>query len=219
MPRAREKLTYSNVVATIALFIALGGTAWAVSKDSIKSKHIVNDEVKGADVKAESLKGSDVLDESLTGADVEDGSIGMDDSRFGGALSAQIRDIGSGGDDLYGGISGRTSAVAAPEDVYMALPLGVEIDSLFAWSSGGTLGAGESRTISVVAYPNLIGATSFTPLQCTLTGLQSSCDDAEPSNQYNGTFAIRIESVGAGLDASDDLYVGVAVKAPHDYKD
>jgi len=46
------KLSYSNVVATLALFIALGGGAYAavVAKNSVGSKQIKPDSVKGVDV-------------------------------------------------------------------------------------------------------------------------------------------------------------------------
>ena len=49
----RSRLTYANVMATVAVFIALGGGAYAVTKldrNSVKSKHIVNGQVKPADV-------------------------------------------------------------------------------------------------------------------------------------------------------------------------
>ena len=41
----------TNAVGYVALFLALGiGTAWAVERDSIKSKHIVNEQVKPVDL-------------------------------------------------------------------------------------------------------------------------------------------------------------------------
>ena len=48
----RSRLTYANVMATIAVFIALGGVAWA----------------------AATINGRDVIDESLTGRDIRDHS-------------------------------------------------------------------------------------------------------------------------------------------------
>ncbi len=50
--RLRSKLTYANVMATLAVFIALGGGAYAVSlaKNSVKSKQIKNGAVKSKDV-------------------------------------------------------------------------------------------------------------------------------------------------------------------------
>jgi hypothetical protein len=51
--RIRDRLTYANVTATIALFVALSGGAYAalnLPRNSVESKHIVNGQVKAADV-------------------------------------------------------------------------------------------------------------------------------------------------------------------------
>jgi hypothetical protein len=51
--RLRGRLTYANVTATVALFLALtGGIAWALANNSVKSRHIVNDQVKAQDLAA-----------------------------------------------------------------------------------------------------------------------------------------------------------------------
>jgi len=44
-------LSLSNVIALLALFAALGGGAWALAADSVKSKHIVDGTVTSADLK------------------------------------------------------------------------------------------------------------------------------------------------------------------------
>ena len=56
----RTTLSYANLMATIAVFVALGGSAYAVTRidaNSVKSRHIVNDQVRGADVKESTLLG------------------------------------------------------------------------------------------------------------------------------------------------------------------
>jgi hypothetical protein len=66
--RLRSHLTYANVMATIAVFIALGGGAYAafhLKKDSVKSKHIVNGQVKS----------KDLADGGVTGADVDESTL------------------------------------------------------------------------------------------------------------------------------------------------
>ncbi|MDX6633776.1 MAG: hypothetical protein QOG26_1781 [Solirubrobacterales bacterium] len=58
MSTIRARLTYANVVATIALFIALGGGAVAAStlgRDAVKSRNIAPNAVHGSDVKESSL--------------------------------------------------------------------------------------------------------------------------------------------------------------------
>lgn len=51
--RLGSHLTYANVMATIAVFLALGGgIAWALASNSVKSRHIKDGQVKFADIAA-----------------------------------------------------------------------------------------------------------------------------------------------------------------------
>jgi hypothetical protein len=59
----RPRLTYANVTATIALFVALGGTGYAAAT------------IDGGDVRNNSLTGKDVRNRSLTGKDVRPRSL------------------------------------------------------------------------------------------------------------------------------------------------
>jgi len=70
--RIRGRLTYANVVASAALFIALGGVSYAavaLPKDSVGPTQIKRQAVTGSKVKDSSLTGADVRDRSLTAAD------------------------------------------------------------------------------------------------------------------------------------------------------
>jgi hypothetical protein len=58
MGSLRRKLTYANVMATIAVFIALGGASYAatqIPKNSVGTKQLKNGAVTGAKVKVGSL--------------------------------------------------------------------------------------------------------------------------------------------------------------------
>jgi hypothetical protein len=46
MGGVRRHLSYANVMATVAVFIALGGGAYALTRGEVKSKHIARDAVK-----------------------------------------------------------------------------------------------------------------------------------------------------------------------------
>jgi hypothetical protein len=46
MAGIRRRLTYANVMATLAVFIALGGGAYALTRGEVKSKHIAPNAVK-----------------------------------------------------------------------------------------------------------------------------------------------------------------------------
>jgi uncharacterized protein YjbI with pentapeptide repeats len=86
--KLRAKMTFANVVSVIALFLALGGTAFAAShlgkntvgpkqlkKNSVRTAKIKNSAVTGAKVKDGSLTGSDLADGTITGTKVADGSL------------------------------------------------------------------------------------------------------------------------------------------------
>ena len=72
----RSRLTYANVVASIALFVALGGVAWAAA--TINSKDVIDNSLKSVDLKDDKAVGTeDVKDGSLTPADFS-GDLGGD---------------------------------------------------------------------------------------------------------------------------------------------
>ncbi len=71
----RARLTYANVMATIAVFLALGGGAYAVNgslagRNTVGSADIINQEVKSADVENEGITGGDIQNATVTGDDV-----------------------------------------------------------------------------------------------------------------------------------------------------
>ncbi|HYZ29376.1 MAG TPA: hypothetical protein VE570_10000 [Thermoleophilaceae bacterium] len=68
---ARPHLTYANVIATLALFIALGGSGYAATQLSRNS-------VGTRQLKANAVTGSKVRDDSLTGADINEASLATD---------------------------------------------------------------------------------------------------------------------------------------------
>ena len=106
---ATTRLSYANVVATVALFIALGGGAWALAKDSVGSREIENgsvrsqelkdDDLRGADIQADAVQSSDVADDSLTGTDVQESSLMLPDPS-GDQILARLRGVDGSGSGL-----------------------------------------------------------------------------------------------------------------------
>jgi hypothetical protein len=85
----RKRLTYANVMSSIAVFLVLGGAtalAAGLAKNSVGSKQlkknsvtaakIKKNAVTGAKIKANAVNGSKVADGSLTGADINLGTLG-----------------------------------------------------------------------------------------------------------------------------------------------
>jgi hypothetical protein len=69
----RGRLTFANLTASLALFLALGGTSYAVTQ--IGSRQIANNSVKSVDVKNNSLTGTDVKNGSLRAVDFAAGQL------------------------------------------------------------------------------------------------------------------------------------------------
>ena len=74
MRALRARLTYANVMASIALFVALGGTSIAALR--IGSRQIVDNSVRSRDLRDNDVRGRDVRNGSLTGRDLRRNSIG-----------------------------------------------------------------------------------------------------------------------------------------------
>src|ERR1700759_4249335 len=69
MRRIPSAFTYANVVATLALFIALGGASYAAVKLPANS-------VGSAQLRKNAVSSSKVADHSLTGADINVAKLG-----------------------------------------------------------------------------------------------------------------------------------------------
>lgn len=103
MSTIRKRLSYANVIATIALFASLGGGAVAalrVPDNSVGTKQLKHNAVTGAKVRNGSLTGADVKAGSLTGADVKPGSLTGEDIKSGSLTPEMLPRFGLA--NLYG---------------------------------------------------------------------------------------------------------------------
>lgn len=71
----RERLTFANVMSVTAVFIALGGTAWAIKANSVGSRQIKANAVKTAEIANNAVTSPKVADGSLLGADFAAGQL------------------------------------------------------------------------------------------------------------------------------------------------
>src|SRR5215475_8227177 len=75
----RPRLTYANVVATLALFIALGGASYAaikLPKNSVGAKQLKKNAVTTAKVKKEAITAAKVKKGTLTGTQINTATLG-----------------------------------------------------------------------------------------------------------------------------------------------
>lgn len=78
MARVRPRLTYSNVMATLAFFVAVGGSAYAgvaLQNNSVKSAQIAPGAVKTSDLGKSAVTSPKVKDGSLLAADFRVGQL------------------------------------------------------------------------------------------------------------------------------------------------
>jgi hypothetical protein len=119
MQRLRRHLTFANVASALALFIALGGTAFGLARNSVGSKQIRNHGVKKVDlhrnavtfpkVANNAIGTNEVRNDSITGTDISEPTLDSSIQRSlanncpAGAAIASITPQGSVGCSLIPG--------------------------------------------------------------------------------------------------------------------
>jgi len=73
--RIQKMFSFSNVVAVLALFLALGGSVYAASSKKIDGTRIKPKSIPGNRIKAKSLTGAQIKAKTLIGAKVKPGSL------------------------------------------------------------------------------------------------------------------------------------------------
>ena len=83
----RARLTYANVMATIAVFVALGGSSYAAI--TITGKNVRNSSLTGGDIRNSSLTTLDVRNRSLLARDFKAGQLPAGPQGLPGARGAK----------------------------------------------------------------------------------------------------------------------------------
>lgn len=87
--RISSHLSYANVVATLALFVALGGTTVAATK--LHGSQIKKGTITGKQIRTGSVPGNDLRRDSVTGRQVKEASLGVV-PRAAAAVRAEVAD-------------------------------------------------------------------------------------------------------------------------------
>jgi hypothetical protein len=77
----RSRLTYANVMATVAVFLALGGGAYAaihLKKNSVRSKQIKDGQVKTQDLADGAVATQNIANDAVTPTELAPGAVGPD---------------------------------------------------------------------------------------------------------------------------------------------
>ena len=73
----RSRLSYANVTASVALFVALGGTAAAavtLPRDSVGAPEIRKDAVRSPEISKDAVRSSEIRDQGINFGDVSTGA-------------------------------------------------------------------------------------------------------------------------------------------------
>ncbi|MFT4049295.1 MAG: hypothetical protein QM648_05580 [Solirubrobacterales bacterium] len=93
MKFVRSKLTYANVVSSLALFLALGGVSYAAVKlpaNSVGEKQIKKNAVTGKKIKANAITGDKIKSGTIKGSDISLASLGQVPRAASAATSDQV---------------------------------------------------------------------------------------------------------------------------------
>jgi hypothetical protein len=104
LSRLRDRLSYANVVATLALFLALGGSSYAVLEvgsddvvnNSLRSKDIRNDTIRSRDIHDRTIRARDIRRDSLGSTVISESTLGLvpraaNSDRVGGVPAEALR--------------------------------------------------------------------------------------------------------------------------------
>ena len=98
LSKLRSRLTYANVVASIALFIALGGTSYGLATGSIGSREIKTNGVRSADIRNNDVRGKDIRNGTIRSRDVGNGGLLAEDFKAGELPRGEKGDTGATGE-------------------------------------------------------------------------------------------------------------------------
>jgi hypothetical protein len=183
MDRIRKSLSYANVMATVAVFVALGGSSYAaitLSKNSVKSKHIATGQVKRSDIAKNAVTSAKVKNFSLLATDFAAGQLPVGPQGPSGPVGPQ----GPAGPP---GSQGPTGAAGAPGSALAFAAVGAD-GNVVEDLSKNVADANVTRLSSgVYCFDNL----GFTPKNVV----------ASPRAALNVWVSA---TVGGGFDCEDD---------------
>ena len=147
MKQIRKRLTYANVMSSIAVFMVLGGAAIAATqlpKNSVGSKQLKKNAVTAAKIKKNAVNGAKVKDGSLKAGDFAAGQLPAGPKGDTGAVGPTFGAFGEGGcGDLLGvsfEVCVSTGSVNLPASGRVLLVASSEWDNS---NDGNSLNSGE----------------------------------------------------------------------------
>ena len=184
----------TNLLAGVALFVALGGSAYAA--DTVFSTDIVDGEVQSVDVRDDgltgtdisALTGSDITNNTIAGADVANASLTGDDVQNDSLKSADVSDLGSGD------ISGLTGS-----DIDNDSLTGSDIDESTLNASAIGCDNGLVKGYARINGTNGVPASYVDEDAWVDRTYNCAGDDVVVRRESEGVYFVKFESNGANL--------------------
>jgi hypothetical protein len=163
LSRLSARLSYANVVATVALFVALGGGAYAavaLPRNSVKAKQIAKNAVRASEIKSGAVRSSEVRNGSLLAGDFATGQLPKGDK-------------GDKGEPGAAGPAGATNVRVRRADASVAagatrlLPAACQAGERATGGGGSNGGEAGVNIIQSSPYPEVSAGTTPTGWQVT----------------------------------------------------
>ncbi len=217
LPKVRGRLTYANVMATIAVFVALGGTSYAAL--TVTGTNVKNGSLAGADIRNGSLTTSDVKDKSLLGKDFKAGQLPSGPTGVTGAPGAT-------GSPAVSFLGGRSTYFDSSSNSYGS-PIGQSVSSPTAASVDIVSPATEIVVRDLMVRLNGPSTPAITfslavngvdsALTCTTSGSGATCSDTVDAVRIpaGSTLAIHQSHPVSGVVGAEFPYrFGMLVVTP-----
>ena len=236
LTKLRSRLTYANVMATIAVFLALGGSAYAALR--ITGANVVNGSLTGLDIKDNSMSGKDV--KGIQSADIVDGSLLAQDFKAG-----QLPEGPQGPQGLQGvaGTNGKDGNPGSPGPPSANMLTGrinniVTSGTSFIAPSGDSAADTTSTALKMLSPNAPIVARDLaikletapggsfsrvftltddglsTPIECTIAGAATTCNSGAASMTIDPGSELVLREIGDAGSASTSLEFGWRATTP-----
>jgi hypothetical protein len=191
LAKLRGRLTYANVVATLALFLALGGVSYgalsigsrSIVNNSVRTQDLRNNDIRSRDIRNRTIIGRDVLTNTITGLQVREPSLGKvpDADKLDGQESATFRVRCPTGTVAHAGACFEPAPRAAQAVKAASRTCGAENRRLPLWTELESLRQEPGVTLAAPELTaNLSGSTSVVTID------PSGTQSAQPSSTAAG---------------------------------
>jgi len=133
----KKHLSFANVMASIAVFLALGGSAWAVAKNSVGTKQLKNNAVTTKKIKNNAVTAKKIKDNQITTAKISNGAVTGDKVNL--ATLGKVPAAATADTATSAGSAGTAGALDGQENVFLKM------------SGGQTATVAQNGSVSIVA--------------------------------------------------------------------